>query len=68
MTLKEKLIQAGIWKGFIQGMEGDYIRLHATGLSQDEYKEYCQKAVRFTDQCMMRLQQDVEPENNPNPL
>lgn len=67
MTLKEKLLEAGIWKGFIQGLEGDCIRMHGPGISQEEYKEYVQKCTRFTDQCMLRLHQDVEPENNPNP-
>ncbi len=66
MTLKEKLIESGIWKGLIQGLEGDYIRMHNTGISREEYQEYRDKAVRFTDQIMFRLHQDIEPENNPN--
>lgn len=66
MTLKEKLLEAGVYEGFIRQMEADYIRMHGPGISQEEYKEYRDKATRFTDQCMSRLHQDVEPENNPN--
>lgn len=66
MTLKEKLLEAGIYEGFIRQMEDDYIRLHSSGIEPEEYKEYLRKCERFTNQCMSRLYNDVDKENNPN--
>lgn len=66
MTLKEKLLESGIYEGFIRQLEADYIRMHGPGIQQDEYVEYRKKCERFTNQCMSHLYNDVDKENNPN--
>lgn len=38
MTLKERLLEAGIYEGFIRHLEADYTRMHGSGIQQDKYR------------------------------